>query len=87
MRKLGKSWKRVCAAANITGLRLYDLSHTAAIIAVAQGATLTIIGRLLGHSQAQTTMRYAHVDTDPAIRAANLIGNVLGNAWQRAAAN
>lgn len=82
MINLGKSWKRVCAAANITGVRLHDLRHTAASIAVAQGATLPIIGRLLGHSQAQTTMRYAHVDTDPAIRAANLIGKVLGDAWQ-----
>ena len=61
-------------------LRLHDLRHTAASVAVGQGATLPIIGRLLGHAQAQTTQRYAHVDFDPALLAANAVGNVLKDA-------
>ena len=51
-----------------------------ASIAVSQGASLPIIGRLLGHTQAQTTQRYAHVDSDPALLAANAIGAVIENA-------
>lgn len=71
---LRKPWQHVCADAKIANVRLHDLRHTAASIAVTQGASLPVIGRLLGHSQAQTTQRYAHVDADPALKAANEIG-------------
>ena len=77
MINLRKPWDRVCLAAGISNVRLHDLRHTAASIAVGQGASLPIIGRLLGHSQAQTTLRYAHVDTDPALSVANQIGSIL----------
>lgn len=77
MINLRKSWVQVCEKAKVTGVRLHDLRHTAASIAVGQGVSLPIIGRLLGHSQAQTTLRYAHVDNDPALEAANLVGKAL----------
>lgn len=78
---LRKPWQRVCTDAKINNVRLHDLRHTAASIAVAQGASLPVIGRLLGHSQAQTTQRYAHVDADPALKAANEIGAVVSTAF------
>ncbi len=62
-------------------MRLHDLRHTAASIAVSQGASLPVIGRLLGHSQAQATQRYAHVDSDPALKAANEIGSFISTAF------
>ncbi|WOK37305.1 site-specific integrase [Sphingomonas sp. C3-2] len=77
MVNLRKPWMRVCEDAGVEGVRLHDLRHTAASIAVGQGASLPIIGRLLGHSQAQTTLRYAHVDADPALAAANQIGEIV----------
>ncbi|MFO6430275.1 tyrosine-type recombinase/integrase [Erythrobacter sp. W302b] len=77
MINLRKPWVRICKGAGLDGVRLHDLRHTAASIAVGQGASLPIIGRLLGHSQAQTTHRYAHVDADPALIVANAIGDVL----------
>lgn len=61
--------------------RLYDLRHTFASVGVGGGLGLPIIGRLLGHTQARTTQRYAHVADDPLRDAANKIGNVIaGNA-------
>ena len=66
--------------AGIPGVRLHDLRHTAASVAVGQGASLALIGRLLGHSQTQTTHRYAHVDIDPAIGVANAIGDAISGA-------
>lgn len=75
-----RAWDCVRDRAKLSDVRLHDLRHTAASIAVGQGASLAIVGRLLGHSQAQTTLRYAHVDIDPALRAANEIGNVVGQA-------
>lgn len=79
MINLRKSWNRICERTALHGVRLHDLRHTAASIAVGQGASLPIIGRLLGHSQAQTTQRYAHVDADPALSAANAVGMALAN--------
>ncbi len=80
LNNLAKPWKRICARAGLSGVRLHDLRHTAASVAVGRGVNLPIIGRLLGHRQAQTTLRYAHVDADPALAAANEIGTAIGAA-------
>lgn len=80
---LRKPWGRICEHAGIEGVRLHDLRHTAASIAVGQGITLPVIGALLGHSQAQTTLRYAHVDSNPALIGADAIGRVVTDAWIR----
>jgi integrase len=80
LNNLSKPWRRVCEEAGLPGVRLHDLRHTAASIAVGQGATLPVIGRLLGHSQPQTTHRYAHVYIDPALAVANSIGAAIGTA-------
>jgi len=42
--------------------RLYDLRHTFASRCVSNGESLHVVDKLLGHSGAQTTQRYAHVD-------------------------
>lgn len=80
LNNLAKPWKRICARAGLSGVRLHDLRHTAASVAVGRGVNLPVIGRLLGHRQAQTTLRYAHVDADPALAAANEIGAAIGAA-------
>lgn len=82
MINLRKPWNRVCERAQLDKVRLHDLRHTAASVAVAQGASLPVIGRLLGHSQSQTTNRYAHVDTDPALKAANAVGSAMQSILQ-----
>lgn len=71
---LRKPWVRICVQAGLSGVRVHDLRHTAASLALGSGTSLAIVGRLLGHTQVQTTLRYAHLDTDPALRAADLIG-------------
>lgn len=44
------------------------------------GTNLAIVGRLLGHTRVQTTLRYAHLDADPALRAVDLIGQKIREA-------
>jgi integrase len=62
---LSKNWQRVRRAAELPDVRLHDLRHTLASLLVARGASLPMIGRVLGHASAQTTQRYAHLQADP----------------------
>jgi integrase len=60
--------------------RLYDLRHSFASIGAGGGLSLPIIGRLLGHTQARTTQRYAHLADDPLREATERIGAVIAGA-------
>lgn len=62
---LSKNWQRVRDAAGLPDVRVHDLRHTLASMLVASGASLPMIGRVLGHSNAATTQRYAHLQADP----------------------
>jgi integrase len=62
--------------------RLYDLRHTYASVGAGGGLSLPIIGKLLGHTQARTTQRYAHLADDPVKEAAEKIGKVIAGAGQ-----
>jgi integrase len=68
---LDSAWRAVRERARLDGVRLYDASrHSFASIAVAGGASLYLVGGLLGHAKPQTTQRYAHLSADP-LRAVN----------------
>jgi len=55
------NWRRICKAAKINGLRVHDLRHSYASALVNAGASLPLIGSMLGHAQASTTLRYSHL--------------------------
>jgi integrase len=74
---LKRSWASLCKRASITGVRLHDLRHTFASIAVSRGATLPLIGALLGHSNPQTTARYSHMFSDPQRALAESVAAVI----------
>lgn len=59
---------------SLTDLRLHDLRHSFASVAVGGGMSLPMIGKLLGHTQAATTARYAHLADNPLKEANDLIG-------------
>jgi len=60
-----------------TTVRLHDLRHTYASILASQGLSLPIIGALLGHTQPQTTARYAHLLDDPLRAATERVGALV----------
>lgn len=73
-----KPWDRIKKAAGITtSLHLHDLRHSHASVANSLGYSLPMIGALLGHTQAQTTLRYAHLATDHLRKAAEDISNAI----------
>ena len=58
---LQKPWRRIRIKAGIPHVRIHDLRHTFGSHGVMAGHPLPIVGKLLGHKQIQTTMRYAHL--------------------------
>ena len=73
-------WQRVRARAGLKDVRIHDLRHTFASAAVASGQGLPMIGKLLGHTQVQTTARYAHLAADPIKSAADSVSSTLQRA-------
>ena len=58
---LQKPWRGIRADAGLDEVRIHDLRHCFASIAASSGMVLHIIGKMLGHSQSQTTHRFAHL--------------------------
>jgi integrase len=77
---LESSWRSICRAADLRGLRLHDLRHTFASILASAGLSLPVIGALLGHTNPSTTQRYAHLFDDPLRSAADRVGAVVTTA-------
>ena len=73
-------WRAVCEHAGLTDIRIYDLRHTFAATGAGGGLSLPIIGRLLGHTQVRTTLRYAHLADDPVREAADKIARAITKA-------
>jgi integrase len=93
--EIKRSWASVCKKAGLIEkmprqngkggemwrptVHLHDLRHSFASILVSSGASLPLIGQMLGHTQPQTTARYAHLYDDPLREAAETVGTfVLG---------
>jgi integrase len=70
-------WPKMQRVAEIPGVRIHDLRHTFASLLVSGGASLEMIGRLLGHTQIGTTQRYAHLIDAPLRAGVNAVGEML----------
>ena len=70
-------WQRVRAEADLSDVRLHDLRHAHATFALRQGESVLAIGRLLGHANPQTTLKYTHVADTMVRDAIETVGVVL----------
>lgn len=77
---LRKPWARIRAKAGLDDFRLHDLRHSFASVGAGLGVSLPIIGKMLGHTQAATTQRYAHLAADPVKEATDKIGETIAAA-------
>ncbi len=73
-------WGLARERAGLADVRLHDLRHTYASQAVMRGIPLPVVARLLGHSQVQMTIRYAHVGDRDVEAAAERIGAAVARA-------
>ncbi|MBA3814349.1 MAG: tyrosine-type recombinase/integrase [Alphaproteobacteria bacterium] len=75
LKEIKKFWATVLKEAKLEDVRVHDLRHTHASHLVSSGLSLTIVGKLLGHTQASTTQRYAHLADDSLRKATEVFGN------------
>jgi integrase len=76
IREIKKFWSSVCRKSGIKA-RLHDLRHTNASILASAGMSLPLIGALLGHSNAATTQRYAHLQNQPLRAATGMVADKI----------
>lgn len=77
---LQQPWHRIRKSAKLEDVRIHDLRHTFASMAVSSGESLFIVGKMLGHTQPQTTARYAHLARAPLQAATSRVAAQLGSA-------
>jgi integrase len=77
LKELKRFWQQVCEAAGLRDYRIHDNRHTHASHLVSSGLSLTIVGRLLGHTNPITTQRYAHLADAPLREAAEVMARKL----------
>ncbi|MCY4393778.1 MAG: site-specific integrase [Rhodospirillaceae bacterium] len=76
---LQRPWTIIRERAGLEGVRIHDLRHTFASRALALGESLPMIGKLLGHTQVQTTARYAHLARDSINSAAARVADSISS--------
>lgn len=72
-------WARIRKRAGLEDVRLHDLRHSFASFLVNQGISLYVVQGLLGHTNARTTQRYAHLAQDTLLEAAEIVARVIAS--------
>ena len=75
-----KAWSKIRADAALDDVHLHDLRHTVGAAAASSGASLIVVGRMLGHRKARSTERYAHVAPDAAADTADKVADGIERA-------
>ncbi len=74
-----REWHATREAAGLPTLRIHDLRHSHAAVAVGAGEGLRIVAGLLGHADIKTTFGYAHLAEGSVFDAANRVSRGLAN--------
>jgi integrase len=77
---VAKVWRVLREEAGLKGVRLHDLRHSFASVGVSLNQSLFIVGKVLGHTRAQTTEKYSHLALDPVRAAAEQTSQRLAGA-------
>jgi integrase len=79
-----KALDRILKAAGVDHIRIHDLRHTNASLAINAGASLYEVQNLLGHSSPQVTQRYAHLNASGLRRVSDSVAGVISAAVEQA---
>jgi len=75
-----KCYDKIMTAAGITNMRIHDLRHNFASMAVNKGLSLYVVQHLLGHASPQTTQRYAHLNGEVMLDAYQKVAEIVNQA-------
>lgn len=75
--KLSMHWPKIRNRAALPDVRLHDLRHSFASVAIRDNISLMVIGKLLGHALAETTTKYAHLSDDIVADAAERVSGSI----------
>ena len=78
LKEIKTLWKSVLKEAGLENVRIHDLRHTHASHLVSSGQSLSVVRKLLGHTQVSTTDRYAHLADEPLRHAVELFSSKVG---------
>ena len=77
VQEIRRFWTAIQKEADLPEVRIHDLRHTFASLLVSGGASLEMIGKLLGHSQMRTTQRYAHLMDSPLRAGVDAVADIM----------
>ena len=77
VQEVRRFWAQIQKQCGLQEVHIHDLRHTFASLLVSGGASLEMIGKLLGHSQMQTTLRYAHLMDSPLRAGVDAVANAF----------
>lgn len=75
-----KCYDKIMKAAGIPNMRIHDLRHNFASMAVNKGLSLYVVQHLLGHASPQTTQRYAHLNGEVMLDAYQKVAEIVNQA-------
>jgi integrase len=71
------AWNTVRKSVGLSDVRVHDLRHSFASFLVNSGRSLYEVQRILGHTQIKTTQRYAHLNQETLLDAANQVSKAV----------
>jgi integrase len=79
---LDRAWATIRTEAGIGRLRVHDLRHHFASVAVSNGIDIHIVGQVLGHHEIDSTLGYAHLATDALMKSATRVSKVIDRSMR-----
>ena len=74
---MNRFWDRLRVEAGLEDVTLHDARHSYASVAMTQGETVVTIGKLLGHKNPATTLKYIHLDDAAAYEAVETVAPAM----------
>ncbi|GAA0308803.1 site-specific integrase [Sphingomonas oligophenolica] len=78
-------WRAILKEAGLSGMRLHDLRHHFASVAVSNGIDIRLVGQLLGHRDIDSTLGYAHLATGALTKSASRVSSIIDRSMNAGA--